>query len=286
MDTRRVGRVVCHCPPKRGNSTSRGRETHFKQVDPANPDDLRWLSFFPDEQTVQYSTLGLEVEVTMRGMLPPRPTKNGVIFESADGRARGIVLNSGHAAFEVQPFPTQEPLESPTGIPNAQEAHIIEPAASSLPRASGGEIRASAEPVADTRTEQDKNRVRITGRVGADPHFRESGKSGLIVNFPLAEHVEGQEQPTWHKVYTTGDRARRLQEKPIVKGQEVRVDGYRQERERQTRDGKTETVVSVYAAHIRPYKHGGSDSAQPEGTTDADQHAAESRHGDAGSQTI
>jgi single-stranded DNA-binding protein len=91
--------------------------------------------------------------------------------------------------------------------------------------------------------------VKIVGRVGAAPHYTE-GKRALIVNFPLAEHIEGQEQPVWHRVYTTGDRARRLQENPIDTGQQIRVSGYRQQRERKGRDGQTELVEVVYAAHI------------------------------------
>src|SRR4051794_6450246 len=92
--------------------TARGQEMHFKQTDPTNPDDLRWLSFRPAEGSAEYSTLGLEIQVTRRGTLPPRPVREGVIFESADGRTRGLVLNNGHAAFEVFPFPTAESLES------------------------------------------------------------------------------------------------------------------------------------------------------------------------------
>jgi len=243
-------------------ATGRGREVHFKQTDPANPNDLRWLSFFPDEQTVQYSTLGMEVEITMRGMLPPRQAKNGVIFESAGGRARGLVLRNGHAAFEIQPFPTREPLESPTGIPDAQDGQIRESAQSVVPGGAGSEISASpdASPQPTGRTEK-QPKVSWTGYVSADPIFSTSNDGTPRVNMVVSEHPD-EDTTIYHKVYSTKREAKRLEDAELAKGNRVKVEGYKQDRERKNRDGTVTPEERVCAVHVSIYSKGEPGSSE------------------------
>jgi len=190
----------------------------------------------------------------MRGILPPRQAKNGVIFESADGRARGLVLRNGHAAFEVQPFPTLEPLESPTGIPDAQDGQILESGQTIVPGGAGSEIAASpdASPQPIVRTEK-QPKVSWTGYVSADPIFSTSNDGTPRVNMVVSEHPD-EETTIYHKVYSTKREAKRLQDAELAKGNRVKVEGYKQDRERKNRDGTVTPEQRVYAVHVTIYK--------------------------------
>lgn len=100
-------------------------------------------------------------------------------------------------------------------------------------------------------------RVKITGRLGAAPHFDTSPKSGLIARFPVAENT-GEEHVTWHWVYSTGERAQRIQDAQLDKGTKVKVDGYRQTGDIRRKDGTMEKQEVVFAVHVK--KVGGATS--------------------------
>lgn len=130
-----------------------------------------------------------------------------------------------------------------------------------LPTLLDGEV-VDAEPVAEealtepppsSNTEpptEKGNRVEIPGRVGRDPRLNETAKGTLIAKFPLAEHPEGNEGETvWHTIVAFKDLARKVSE-TVHKGDEVKVIGYRQEREH---NGKTQTEINAVAIrHPKP----------------------------------
>lgn len=107
--------------------------------------------------------------------------------------------------------------------------------------------RARAEGTAGTETP----RVTLAGRVGAEPRFRTTQQNGrLIGRFPIAVH-EDPLTTRWFTVLAFDDRAKRLQEKGLVKGQPVEIVGYLHTREGRTRRGDTRIVEEIYAAAIR-----------------------------------
>lgn len=94
-------------------------------------------------------------------------------------------------------------------------------------------------------------RVTLRGRLGAEPRFRTTAKEKeLVASFPLGVHPDA-ESTTWYSVVVFGERARRLEEKGLVKGQEVEVVGYLHERQGRTRGGGTKVISQVYAAAVR-----------------------------------
>lgn len=99
--------------------------------------------------------------------------------------------------------------------------------------------------------EQEKERVTIRGRVGKAPVFRMTARRGMLIgSFPLGTHPD-LETTVWHSVLVFGDRAQKLQEKGITRGQEIEVVGYPHEREIINRTGGKKTVTEIYATVIR-----------------------------------
>jgi len=92
--------------------------------------------------------------------------------------------------------------------------------------------------------------MKVTGRLGADPHYEESAKSGVIARFPVAEQTS-EAQATWHRVYSTGKSAERFRNVGLSKGDKVKVDGYQQERDYRKRDGSTVKQEVVFAVHVK-----------------------------------
>jgi len=56
---------------------------------------------------------------------------------------------------------------------------------------------------------------------------------------------------TWHRVYSTGERAQRIQNAQLDKGTKVKVDGYRQTRDIKRKDGTMEKQDVVFAVHVK-----------------------------------
>ena len=103
------------------------------------------------------------------------------------------------------------------------------------------------QPEPATSTEQE--RVRLSGRAGADPSFRTTPNGTLVGRFPLA--VRDGEKPTaWFPVLAFNQRAEQLRE--IVKrGAALDVVGYLHPREVRSREGKTRTVQEIYAVTVK-----------------------------------
>jgi len=184
---------------------------------------------------------------------PRRHAKDGIQVTSESGDLRALFLKDGHIAIEVFPSLPAQPLERPLMAENRSDEEISALPDSPRPGASDDATRASQQPVETPQTSEQKEkqpRVKFTGRLGAAPHFEQSQKSGLIARFHVAENIE-EDQVTWHRVYSTGERAQRIQDAQLDKGTKVKVDGYRQTRDIKRKDGTMEKQEVVFAVHVK-----------------------------------
>ncbi|MGE0229252.1 MAG: single-stranded DNA-binding protein [Dehalococcoidia bacterium] len=93
-------------------------------------------------------------------------------------------------------------------------------------------------------------RVRLSGRLGADVSFRTTKGGSTVARFPLGVTGEGGEA-SWHQVVAFGARAERLRGR-LTKGHQVEVVGYWHDREARTRGGRVQLVRELYAAAVLP----------------------------------
>ncbi len=222
----------------------------FTVIDPEDATDARTLALFPDQKVVMISTP--EVEIKIKNATAWE-SKSGVRVTSESGHLRALFLKDGHVAIEVFPASALALSEPPLSVekPSAEDLPDSPPPID--PRASGDEIAPSQEAAASPQTSEQKEqqpRVKFTGRLGAAPHFEQSQKSGLIARFPVAEHT-ADDQVTWHRVYSTGERAQRIQNANLDKGTKVKVDGYRQTRDIKRKDGTVVKQEVVFAVHVK-----------------------------------
>jgi single-stranded DNA-binding protein len=107
---------------------------------------------------------------------------------------------------------------------------------------------------AETSEQDDQERVNLLGRIGHAPQYRTTPKGTLVASFSLGVHPEPG-QTDWHRIVLFGDRAEKLREKGLGKGDEVQVVGYPHERERTNQQtGETKTVTEIYAAVVKKPK--------------------------------
>ncbi|MGE4053429.1 MAG: single-stranded DNA-binding protein [Vicinamibacterales bacterium] len=98
--------------------------------------------------------------------------------------------------------------------------------------------------------EERSERVRLSGRLGAEMSFRVTKRGHAIARFPLG--VTGDDgEASWHQVVAFGARAERLRGR-LTKGQRVDVVGYWHDREARTRGGRVQLVRELYAAAVLP----------------------------------
>ncbi|MGW2954816.1 single-stranded DNA-binding protein [Streptomyces eurythermus] len=102
--------------------------------------------------------------------------------------------------------------------------------------------------------EAERERVKLTGRLGRTPTFRTTASGKLVGKFSLAVHTEDG-QTTWHDVLAFGDRAAALQKRveagQLNKGNEIEVVGYPHTREYTGRDGTAKTAQEIYLAAVK-----------------------------------
>ncbi len=151
-----------------------------------------------------------------------------LIFVDADdeGRVRLSLTAEGQVNLLVSPPRSETPLPTP--------------------------VRPTAPPQETPPAEpkpEERVRVALSGRLGADPTFRTTPKGVLVARFQLAVHEE-QDSTTWHTVLAFGDRAEKLRG-ALRKGQEAQVVGYLHERDIPTREGGTRRVQEIYAALVQ-----------------------------------
>jgi hypothetical protein len=174
----------------------------------------------------------------------PAIQPNGILFEqhsedqsltlslTPDGAVRMAVSSSTHDASSgtnkepPAPSTTMNHAEVSPAISDAVVAHF---GAAGMPSSEQSGSPQLAE-------QQEERRVSLTGRVGATPAFRTTPKGVFIGRFPLAVRDE-EDQTHWHSILAFNDRARKLQEAKLAKGQLVGVTGYVHEREQLSRGG-------------------------------------------------
>jgi hypothetical protein len=188
---------------------------------------------------------------------------------------------------ESEHEPTHEPADEPNEPERAGATPVSEPSE----QAARTETTASPTPTRRRRKrtateesphatadgnkdsqEPGNERITIRGRVGREAKFRTTQRRGVFIgSFPLGEHPD-LETTIWHTVLVFGDRAEKLREKGLTRGQEIEVVGYVHEREITT-DGKGpegkgghKTVREIYATAIRTTLRSAPDSSGSSGS--------------------
>jgi Single-strand binding protein family len=206
------------------------------------------LELYEQARTVRMT--GGDVQIALFNQDGPTVASEGVVFElhGAPRRRFFSVAASGKVSLLLAPPPRtpQEalnpaerpiPLPSPTGPPGDDSV------------TSEG---ASRTPFPDAETTE-RGRVRLAGRLGTDPRFRETRTGVLIGSFPLG--IKQDDGSTaWEQVVAFRERAERLRgETGPKKGQFVEVIGYRHRRVQPNREGtKTKMIEEVYAVVVKP----------------------------------
>ena len=91
------------------------------------------------------------------------------------------------------------------------------------------------------------------GRLGTDPRTKTTPKGKLVMEFPVAVKVEGQEKADWRNTVVFDERARRLEtEGSLSKGVYVDVVAYEHAKLTKGQDGKTREVKEYYATSVTP----------------------------------
>jgi|GEM_PF-6457026 len=165
----------------------------------------------------------------------------------------GAGVRIGFPTGEVTLFlAPHRPFEEPDDLgrliaASDRDDHVIDAviaADQSKPEESNIKTQSNTEPPTEKAP-----RVEVEGRAGKDPVLRETAKGVKIAKFPLAEHPNGQEGETvWHTIVSFKDLAQKVSE-TVHKGDQVKVIGYRNEREH---NGKT--VQEINAVVVKPPK--------------------------------
>lgn len=222
----------------------------FQTVDAEHPEDRREIGLYHEKNIVKISTPDVSIEVR-NAMFTP--AKDGIRVDTESGNTRVLFLRDGHVALEVSPIPSLALPESPISGEKPSDEEIPDSLPMTGPEAPGDVETASVHPSETPQTGEQKERqprVKFTGRLGADPHYEQSQRSGLVTRFPVAENTEDQ-QTVWHRVYSTGKSAERIQRTNLSKGDKVNVDGYQQQRPRRMQDGSTQPQEVVFAINVK-----------------------------------
>lgn len=157
-----------------------------------------------------------------------------------------LLGETGEALAAPDPAPRPSAPDSPPSpTPTKRQTESIRPARQSAP--------ADTEEQTTHTAHTENDRLTIRGRVGGEVRFRQSGRRGMLIGtFPLGEHPD-LETTLWHAIVVFGDRAAKLKEKGLSKGQEIEVVGYIHERQvKSTGEGQeSKTVRELYATAIR-----------------------------------
>ncbi|WP_430614550.1 single-stranded DNA-binding protein [Flavobacterium sp. JP2137] len=101
-----------------------------------------------------------------------------------------------------------------------------------------------------------RNSVRLIGRLGRDPEFKEFESGKKMVNFSLATsdvYYDDQgnrvEQTQWHYVLAWGKLAETV-EKFVRKGQEIAVEGKLVYRDYETKEGVKKSTTEVVLSEL------------------------------------
>ncbi|MFD9604226.1 single-stranded DNA-binding protein [Streptomyces sp. NPDC059970] len=166
------------------------------------------------------------------------------------------------------PKPPEKPTRMPGAFPDERPViqHVGDPVAAATrteltpppqteddPLATARRIRAQDHAQSEA-AEAERERVKLTGRLGRTPTFRTTAGGKFVGKFSLAVHTEDGETK-WHDVLAFGDRAASLQKRvetgQLNKGNEIEVVGYPHTREYTGRDGTPKTAQEIYLAAVK-----------------------------------
>lgn len=94
-----------------------------------------------------------------------------------------------------------------------------------------------------------KSEVIILGRLGSDPELKYTMKQEPICTFSVAERVEDDDRPVWHKIVVWGKSAEQCKVN-LKKGNFVFVRGRNHEKEFIDMEGNSKVFKEVRATHI------------------------------------
>lgn len=213
-----------------------------------------YLEVFPQNHVVRYQGEGISIAGQFHEEPFVQPDR--LVFSTeSDHEFRSLTItDQGEVTLFVAPNP---PLREPDPLDQAIAQAIIDErliesaiatqkiaAEQPKPQESNIKTTTNTEPL----TEKAK-RVELAGRAGRDPVLRETAKGVKIAKFPLAEHPDGQEGETvWHTIVSFKDLAKKVSE-TVHKGDQLKVIGYRNERNYNGR-----TIEEINAVVVKPPK--------------------------------
>lgn len=89
-----------------------------------------------------------------------------------------------------------------------------------------------------------KEKVIIFGRLGKNPELKYTPKQEAVCNFTVAENIEGQELPIWHRIVVWGKLAEQCN-LYLKKGSPTFVQGQKQIRSYDDKSGELRTSEEV-----------------------------------------
>jgi hypothetical protein len=120
-------------------------------------------------------------------------------------------------------------------------------------------ISTDEEPTSDLNDgqpeRQTRTRIRLSGRLASEPSYAPLPRRGLRVSFVVAE-PHGDNGPTYHRAYSTGEYARRIQAKNPHKGDRVTIDGERHTNRIRQADGGYKESLLLYCYGVRTRQGG------------------------------
>lgn len=218
-------------------------------------DESRLLEIYPHANVVRLSLPGVQLQ--LENQAAPSVQAHGLRFDQIAGGVPltlAIAANGAVTLWLAPSNPTGRTIERAGSAPG--EGDVDNQTDRSSSTEFGGaqalesrilQTPSSALPKTIERSKQ--TRVDLRGQVGRDPTLRRTIRGKLLAHFPLAVHVDGDEQPTWYQILSFGERAVQVHQ-TVREGQHVMVIGYPRMREMTAKDGSTMLVAEIYAAVV------------------------------------
>ena len=188
----------------------------------------------------------------------PAVRTDGLIFH-AQGHVLTVTAGGSLAYQYVSPEPPTRPVDAPT----ASEGLNLH-----------GEVRAdvSGDPVPfqgdaqdDRASPQGQRRVKFAGRLGTEPRTKQTPKGRLVMEFPVAVAIAGQEKPEWRQTVVFDAKARAL-DGVLHKGTAVEVIAYEHHKTKSDpATGRRRDVREYYATTVTPKLRAGESASEAPG---------------------
>lgn len=213
------------------------------------------LELFPARDTIRLSTPDLAL--TIRQENPPLLDDGTevVIFPGLHHELR--LGPDGATQLTLHPHPQAPEMthdESVTPGHGIDRVGITSPSSDDLADPDDGldePVEPDTETISEGGTRTERERLRLSGRLGRDPIFRTTRNAVLVAKFPLAVR-DDEGVVAWSTIYAFRQRAERIRQQALAKGMWVDVVGYRHPRVIRGRDGIERTVEEIYAVVVKP----------------------------------